>query len=103
VLSLLRVTTEWGHDAYIEATCKGPIEDHVNTDHLSSAIGATHGESAPDALSVALARDWGLLLFRVGMLPIYAAFHPSVREPRRHLHHGRERRVCGVCTWHVVT
>ena len=39
------------------------------------------GETPTDAISLALARHWGLLIFCVGMLLIYAAFHPSVRDP----------------------
>jgi len=39
------------------------------------------GETPTDAVSLALARHWGLLIFCVGMLLINAAFHPSVREP----------------------
>ena len=36
---------------------------------------------APDELGLAVARHWGLLIFLVGALLIYAAFHPSVRGP----------------------
>src|SRR5262245_18583296 len=39
------------------------------------------GETPTDAISLALARHWGLLIFCVGVLLIYAAFHPSVRDP----------------------
>src|SRR5499433_3215201 len=39
------------------------------------------GETPTDAISLALARHWGLLIFCVGMLLIYAASHPSVRDP----------------------
>ena len=41
----------------------------------------TYGEAPADAVSVALARHWGLLLFCIGVLLIYAAFHPVVRGP----------------------
>ena len=40
----------------------------------------TFGEVPSGAASIALARHWGLLLFCVGALLIYAAFHPTVRE-----------------------
>ena len=33
------------------------------------------------AASIALARHWGLLLFCIGGLLIYAGFHPAVRKP----------------------
>jgi len=39
------------------------------------------GKSPTHAISLALARHWGLLIFCVGLLLIYAAFHPSVRDP----------------------
>jgi len=39
------------------------------------------GETPTDAISLALARHWRLLIFCVGVLLIYAAFHPSVRDP----------------------
>jgi hypothetical protein len=39
------------------------------------------GEAPANAVSLALARHWGLLIFCVGVLLIYAAFHPSVRDP----------------------
>jgi len=40
-----------------------------------------YGEAPTDRISVALARHWGLLIFCVGALLIYAAFYPSVRAP----------------------
>jgi len=39
------------------------------------------GEVPSGAVSIALARHWGLLLFCVGALLIYAGFHPAVRTP----------------------
>ena len=39
------------------------------------------GEAPTDMVSIALARHWGLLVFLVGALLIYAAFHPPVRDP----------------------
>jgi len=39
------------------------------------------GKAPVDAPSLALARHWGLLIFLVGALLIYAAFHPAVRGP----------------------
>lgn len=40
-----------------------------------------HCEASTDEVGVAVARHWGLLIFLVGALLIYAAFHPSVRDP----------------------
>ena len=40
-----------------------------------------YGEAPTDGVSVALARHWGLLIFCVGALLIYAAFYPPVRVP----------------------
>src|SRR5215475_5318234 len=39
------------------------------------------GEAPTDEVSVAVARHWGLLVFLIGTLLIYAAFHASVRSP----------------------
>ena len=41
----------------------------------------TYGEAPSGLVSIALARHWGLLLFCVGTLLVYAAFHPPLREP----------------------
>lgn len=41
----------------------------------------TYGEAPTDPVSVALARHWGLLIFCVGALLVYAAFHPPIRAP----------------------
>ena len=41
----------------------------------------TFGEIPPGVVSIVLARHWGLLLFCVGMLLVYSAFHPTVRQP----------------------
>jgi len=35
----------------------------------------------PGPVSIGLLRHWGLLLFCVGALLVYAAFHPPVRAP----------------------
>src|SRR5262245_41326707 len=40
-----------------------------------------YGEAPTDGVSVALARHWGLLIFCVGALLIYAAFYLPVRAP----------------------
>ena len=40
-----------------------------------------YGEVPKDLASLALARHWGLLIFLVGALLIYGAFHPAVRDP----------------------
>jgi hypothetical protein len=39
------------------------------------------GQAPPDALSLLIARHWGLLLCLVGALLIYAAYHAEVRVP----------------------
>jgi len=39
------------------------------------------GEAPTNDVGLAVARHWGLLIFLVGSLLIYAAFHPSVRSP----------------------
>ena len=39
------------------------------------------GEAPTDVVSLALARHWGLLIFCVGVLLIYAAFYLPVRVP----------------------
>jgi len=39
------------------------------------------GEAPTDKVGLAIARHWGLLIFLVGALLIYSAFHPSVRGP----------------------
>jgi len=40
-----------------------------------------YGDAPTDEVSLALARHWGLLIFLIGVLLIYAAFHPAVRNP----------------------
>ena len=40
-----------------------------------------YGEAPADEVSLAVARHWGVLVFLVGALLIYAAFHPSIRGP----------------------
>ena len=39
------------------------------------------GQAPSDALSIFIARHWGLLVSLVGALLIYAAYHPEVRAP----------------------
>jgi hypothetical protein len=39
------------------------------------------GQTPADALSLFIARHWGLLVFLVGALLIYAAYHAEVRVP----------------------
>ena len=39
------------------------------------------GETPTDGISLALARHWGLLIFCVGVLLVYVAFHPMARDP----------------------
>jgi len=40
-----------------------------------------YGGAPTDEVGLAVARHWGLLTFLIGALLIYAAFHPSVRDP----------------------
>src|SRR5262245_26173888 len=40
-----------------------------------------YGEAPKDEVTLFLARHWGLLIFLVGALLIYAAFHPALRAP----------------------
>ena len=40
-----------------------------------------YGQSPSDALSLILVRHWGLLIFSVGALMIYAAYHADLRVP----------------------
>jgi len=47
----------------------------------AQVLRVTYGEAPTDEVSIALARHWGLLVFLVGALLIYAAFHASVRSP----------------------
>ena len=39
------------------------------------------GQAPSDVLSLAITRHWGLLIFLVGALLIYAAYHPECRFP----------------------
>ena len=39
------------------------------------------GEAPTDNVGLAVARHWGLLIFLVGALLVYAAFHSSIRGP----------------------
>jgi hypothetical protein len=39
-----------------------------------------YGEIPTGAASIVLARHWGLLLFCVGMLLVYSAFYPTLRD-----------------------
>lgn len=41
----------------------------------------TFGNLPPDPLSKMFARNWGLLLFCIGALLFYSAFHPDLRKP----------------------
>jgi hypothetical protein len=40
-----------------------------------------YGAAPTEVVGIALVRHWGLLVFLVGVLLIYAAFHPAVRGP----------------------
>jgi hypothetical protein len=39
------------------------------------------GEAPTDEVGLAFARHWGLLIFLIGILLIYAALHPAIRDP----------------------
>ena len=47
----------------------------------ASVLRMIYGEAPTDQVGLAVARHWGLLIFLVGTLLVYAAFHPSVRGP----------------------
>ena len=49
----------------------------------SSGVGLSYyyGAAPTEVVGIALVRHWGLLVFLVGVLLIYAAFHPEMREP----------------------
>src|SRR5215467_7711917 len=40
-----------------------------------------YDEAPTSGATVFLARHWGLLIFLIGVLLIYAAYHPDVRDP----------------------
>jgi hypothetical protein len=46
-----------------------------------SVLRMIYGEAPTDEVGLAVARHWGLLIFLVGALLVYSAFHPSVRGP----------------------
>jgi hypothetical protein len=39
------------------------------------------GQAPSDVLGIAIARHWGLLIFLVGAMLVYAAYHAEVRVP----------------------
>jgi hypothetical protein len=47
----------------------------------ASVIRMIFGEAPTNEVGLAVARHWGLLIFLIGGLLVYAAFHPSVRSP----------------------
>jgi hypothetical protein len=47
----------------------------------SQVLHVIYGEAPTNVVCLTLARHWGLLVFRVGVLLIYVAFHPSVCGP----------------------
>jgi hypothetical protein len=47
----------------------------------STVFRMTYGAASVDVVSTGLARHWGLLIFLIGILLIYAAFQPAVRNP----------------------
>jgi hypothetical protein len=47
----------------------------------SCVLRHTFGEVHSGPVSITLARHWGLLLFCVGALLVYSAFHPQLRVP----------------------
>ena len=46
-----------------------------------SVLRMIFGEASTDKVGLAVARHWGLLIFLIGGLLVYAAFHPSIRGP----------------------
>lgn len=46
-----------------------------------AALARAFGKAPLDEASLALARHWGLLVFLIGALLVYAAFDPPIREP----------------------
>lgn len=44
-------------------------------------IRRAYGETLSGEATTGVARHWGLLLFCVGMLLVYSAFHPALRRP----------------------
>jgi hypothetical protein len=40
-----------------------------------------YGQAPTDPVGLCVARHWGLLIFLIGALLIYAAFHRAVRDP----------------------
>jgi hypothetical protein len=47
----------------------------------ASVLRMIYGEAPADRVGLVIARHWGLLIFLVGALLVYAAFNPSVRGP----------------------
>jgi hypothetical protein len=47
----------------------------------ASTLRTIYGDTPKDEVSRILARHWGLLIFLIGVLLIYAAFDPAVRTP----------------------
>ena len=47
----------------------------------TSATRIIFGVAPAQTIGIALVRHWGLLVSLVGVLLIYAAFHPEIREP----------------------
>src|SRR5262245_27676697 len=47
----------------------------------SQSLRMIYGETPTFTVSLVLARHWGLLTFCIGVLLIYAAFHPPLRDP----------------------
>ena len=39
------------------------------------------GQATSETISLLIARHWGLLIFLVGALLVYAAYHPEIRLP----------------------
>ena len=46
-----------------------------------SVLRMIFGKAPTDEVGLAVARHWGLLIFLIGGLLVYAAFHPSARGP----------------------
>jgi hypothetical protein len=47
----------------------------------SSVLRMAFGAAPTDVVSIAVVRHWGLVIFLIGLMLIYAAFYPAVRDP----------------------
>ena len=62
-----------------------------------------YGAAPTEVVGITLVRHWGILVFLVGVLLIYAAFHPAVREPVTVVAAVEKNRFRLGYFWHVLT